>query len=74
MNIHITLKVLLEIIFFCQKSSSPTGSKEKNKVVETTVNIRKKIIAYYENGLRVMDLANQYHMARSTIPTAFVIV
>ena len=48
--------------------SNPTG-QEEIKVVRTTMELKKYIIAKFENGVRVSDLAAQYNMARSTIST-----
>lgn len=46
-----------------------TTGKEKRKIVRITVERKKEIIAKYENGVRVSDLASQYGMAKSTIST-----
>ncbi|KAF2344374.1 DNA binding HTH domain Psq-type [Trinorchestia longiramus] len=35
----------------------------------TTIELKKEIIAKYESGVRVSDLASQYEMAKSTIST-----
>lgn len=43
--------------------------KEKRKTVRTTIELKKEIIAKYENGVRVSDLAVEYGMAKSTIST-----
>ena len=50
------------------KKDSGKG-KEKRKIVRTTIELKKEIIAKYENGVRVSDLALQYGMAKSTIST-----
>lgn len=44
-------------------------SKQKKKVVRTTIELKKEIIGKYERGTRVSDLAVQYNMAKSTIST-----
>ena len=51
------------------KSSSNSTEKEKRKVVRTTIELTKEIVAKYENGVRVSDLAAQRNMAKSTIST-----
>ena len=47
-------------------SSNSTG-KEERKVVRTTTELKKEIIAKFENGVRVSDLAAQHNMAKSRI-------
>ena len=37
--------------------------------MRTTIELKKEIIAKYENGFQVSDLALQYGMAKSTIST-----
>ena len=49
-----------------KKSNSNSTGKEKREVVRTTIELRKEIIAKFENGVRVSDLAAHYNMARST--------
>ena len=39
------------------------------EVMTTTTEFKKEIIAKFENGVRVSDLAAQYNMAKSTIST-----
>lgn len=51
-----------------KKASSNTGN-EKRKVVRTTIELKKEIIAKHENGVRVSDLAKQYGMPKSTVST-----
>ena len=43
--------------------------KDKRKTVRTTIELKKEIIAKYENGVQVSDLTLQYGMAKSTIST-----
>ena len=50
------------------KKDSDKG-KEKRKTVRQTIELKKEIIAKYENGVRVSDLALQYGMAKSIIST-----
>ena len=50
------------------KKDSDKG-KAKRKTVRTTIELKKEIIAKYESGVRVSDLASQYEMAKSTIST-----
>nr|KAF6463386.1 tigger transposable element derived 1 [Molossus molossus] len=45
------------------------SSKVKRKVVRTTIELKKEIIAKYDRGVRVSDLAIEYGMAKSTIST-----
>ena len=52
-----------------KKSSSDSTGKEKRKVVRTTIELKKEIIAKFENGVRVFYLAAQHNMAISTIST-----
>ena len=52
-----------------KKGSHNTTGKGKRKVVRTTIELKKEIIAKFENGIRVSDLATQYGMAKSTIST-----
>ena len=49
-------------------SNTDTGS-EKRKVVRKTVDFKKELIAMYEEGVRVSELAWEYGMAKSTIST-----
>ena len=51
-----------------KRSSNSTGD-EKRKVVRTTIELKKEIIAKFDNSVRVSDLAAQYKMARSTTST-----
>ncbi|XP_067941110.1 tigger transposable element-derived protein 1-like [Watersipora subatra] len=48
-------------------SKAPTS--EKRKVVRKTIAFKKEIIADYEEGARVSDLAKEYSMVKSTIST-----
>ena len=48
------------------KKNSDKG-KDKKKTVRTIIKPKKEIIANYENGVRVSDLALQYGMAKFTI-------
>ena len=50
------------------KKNSDKG-KDKRKTVRTAIELKKEIIAKYENGVRVSALARQYGMAKSTIST-----
>lgn len=50
-------------------ASSKAATSEKRKVVRTTIAFKKEIIAKYEGGARVSDLAREYSMAKSTIST-----
>ena len=43
--------------------------KPRRKIVMTTVELKKELITKWEKGARVSDLAVQYGMAKSTIPT-----
>ena len=45
------------------KSSSNSTGKEKSKVVRTTIELKNEIIAKFEKGVGVSDLAAQYNMA-----------
>ena len=51
------------------KSRGNSTGKKKNKVVRTTMKSKKEIIAKFENGVRVSDLAAQYNITKSTIST-----
>lgn len=51
------------------KSEKSEKSIEKRKVVRKTVEFKKELIAKYESGVRVTDLAKEYGMAKSTIST-----
>ena len=51
------------------KSSSNYPEKEKRKVMRTTIELKKVIVAKFENGVRVSDLSAQFNMAKSTIST-----
>ena len=50
------------------KKDSDKG-KAKRKNVRTTIELKKEIIAKYESGVRITDLARQYQMPNSTIST-----
>lgn len=43
------------------KKDSDKG-KAKRKTVRTTIELKKEIIAKYESGVRVSDLASQYNI------------
>ncbi|XP_076357961.1 putative CENPB DNA-binding domain-containing protein 1 isoform X1 [Tachypleus tridentatus] len=45
------------------------NSKPKRKVVRATVEVKKDLIANYESGVRVSELATQFGMAKSTVCT-----
>ena len=45
-----------------KKSNSNSTGKEKRKVVRTTIEFKKEIIAKFVNGVRVSDLTAQYSM------------
>ena len=51
------------------KSSYNSTGKEKRNVVRTTIELKKEVIAKFENGVRVSDHAAQNDMAKSTIST-----
>ena len=42
-------------------------TKPKRKAVRTTTELKKELVAKFESGTRVSDLATQYGMAKSTI-------
>ena len=50
-----------------KKGSSTSTGKEKRKLVRTTIESKKEIIAKFENGVVVSHLAAQCIMAKSTI-------
>lgn len=50
-------------------ASSKAATSEKRKVVRTSIAFKKEIIAKYEQGVRVSDLAREFKMAKSTIST-----
>ena len=52
-----------------KKGSGGVVPKDKRKVVRTTIELKKEIIAKYESGVHVSTLAQQYGMAKSTIST-----
>ena len=45
------------------------GHCEKRKVLRKTIDFKKELIAKYEEGIRVSELAREYGMAKSTIST-----
>ena len=45
------------------------SAEDKRKVVRSTIELKKEIIAKYESGVRVSNLALQYNMPKSTIST-----
>ena len=47
----------------------PKKASDKRTVVRKTVEFKKELIAKYESGVRVTDLAKEYGMAKSTIST-----
>ena len=51
-----------------RNSSSNSRGEEKGRVVRTAIKLKKEIIAMFENGVRVSDLATPY-MERSAIST-----
>ncbi|KAF2369118.1 Homeobox domain-like [Trinorchestia longiramus] len=51
-----------------KKNISDSG-RVKRKNVRTTIELKKEIIAKFESGVRVSDLASPYGMAKSTIST-----
>ncbi|KAF2358296.1 DNA binding HTH domain Psq-type [Trinorchestia longiramus] len=51
-----------------KKNVSDSGRVKKNNV-RTTIELKKEIIAKFEDGVRVSDLATQYGMAKSTTST-----
>ncbi|XP_061886436.1 uncharacterized protein LOC133636948 [Entelurus aequoreus] len=51
------------------KKRSTREDKPKRKNVMTTIALKKELIAKWERGTRVSDLAVQYNMAKSTIST-----
>ncbi|KAJ7338433.1 hypothetical protein JRQ81_012087, partial [Phrynocephalus forsythii] len=46
---------------------SGTKSKSKRRII--SLELKKEIISWYENGARLMDLSKQYDMPRTTIAT-----
>uniref|UniRef100_A0A2D4Q5L4 HTH CENPB-type domain-containing protein n=2 Tax=Micrurus TaxID=8634 RepID=A0A2D4Q5L4_MICSU len=52
-----------------KKARSGNADKGKRKAVRTTIELKKEIIAKYEQGTRVSDLSAEYGMPRSTIST-----
>ena len=50
-------------------ASSKAAGGEKKKVVRKTVEFKKEIIAKYESGVCVSELAKEFGMAKSTIST-----
>ena len=52
-----------------KKSSSNSTGQEKRKVMRTTIELKTEIIAKFENGVRVSDVAAQFNMAKSTTKT-----
>ena len=52
-----------------KKRSSNSTRKEKKNVVRTTIELKKEIIAKFENGVGMSDLATQYNIPKSTIST-----
>ena len=51
------------------KGSSNSTGKEKRIVVRTTIELKKEIIAMFENVVRLSDCDAQYNVANSTIST-----
>ena len=49
--------------------SSKAADSGKRKVVRKTVEFKKELIAKYESGVRVSELAKEFGMAKSTIST-----
>ena len=49
-----------------KRGSNSTG-KKKRKAVRTTIELKKEIIAKFQNGVRVSDLATKYNMAKSAM-------
>ena len=49
--------------------SSKAADSEKRKVVRKTVEFKKELIAKYESGVRVSELAKEFGMVKSTIST-----
>lgn len=50
-------------------SSKKGSTGAKRKAVRTTIEVKKIIVAKYESGVRVTDLAEEYKIPRSTIST-----
>ena len=44
-------------------------NKPKRKTVVTTIELKKELIAKYEKGARITDIATEYGMAKSTVAT-----
>ncbi|XP_019737017.1 uncharacterized protein LOC109522690 [Hippocampus comes] len=51
------------------KKKGTLDDKPKRKTVMTTIALKKELIAKWERGTRVSDLAVQYNMAKSTVST-----
>lgn len=51
------------------KKPAVEKNEAKRKIVRRTIELKKEIIAQYERGIRVSELALQYGMAKSTIST-----
>ncbi|XP_037108652.1 uncharacterized protein LOC119123564 isoform X2 [Syngnathus acus] len=51
------------------KKKGTQDDKPKRKTVMTTIALKKELIAKWERGTRVSDLAVQYKMAKSTVST-----
>ncbi|XP_049590866.1 uncharacterized protein [Syngnathus scovelli] len=51
------------------KKKGTQDDKPKRKTVMTTIALKKELIAKWERGTRVSDLALQYKMAKSTVST-----
>ncbi|KAM4642474.1 uncharacterized protein O3C94_016790 [Discoglossus pictus] len=56
-----------KVIVGSKKAREPT--RQKRKLVRTTIHQKKEIIAKYERGSRVSDLAAEFKMPRTTIST-----
>ena len=52
-----------------KNGNSYTIRKRKREVVRTITELKEEIIAKFENGVRISDLASQYGMAKSMILT-----
>ncbi|XP_077583258.1 uncharacterized protein LOC144203607 [Stigmatopora nigra] len=66
---EIPIKNRPEYLKFSYKKRCIRDDKPKRKNVMTTIALKKELIAKWERGTRVSDLAIQYNMAKSTIST-----
>nr|XP_057910418.1 uncharacterized protein LOC131105920 isoform X3 [Doryrhamphus excisus] len=67
--LHAMIMYLLKHITHTDDQRSTKDDRPKRKNVMTTIALKKELIAKWECGTRVSDLAIQYNMAKSTIST-----